>query len=87
MAQVKNPLQIVTDGQEAILSPRKKATSKYSDRETYPSELLVMDIKMPPKTGLMKFWNGSSSGNGPSPRPPHSHRHLIVSDNPTDYQS
>ena len=51
MAQVRNPLQIVTDGQEAILY--LKGEAKYSDRETYPlPKLIVMDIKMPRKTGF-----------------------------------
>ena len=51
MAQVKNPLQIATDGQEAILY--LKGEAKYSDRETYPlPKLIVMDIKMPRKTGF-----------------------------------
>jgi CheY-like chemotaxis protein len=51
MAQVKNPLQIVTDGQEAILY--LKAEGKYADRSAYPvPKLIVMDIKMPRKTGF-----------------------------------
>ena len=51
MAHVKNPLQIVTDGQEAITYLRGEG--KYSDRETYPlPKLIVMDIKMPRLTGF-----------------------------------
>jgi CheY-like chemotaxis protein len=51
MAQIHNPLQIVTDGQEAINYLRGEG--RYSDRETYPlPRLIVMDIKMPRKTGF-----------------------------------
>src|SRR4029453_1449227 len=51
MTEVKNPLQIVTDGQEAILY--LKGEGKYGDREQYPlPKLMVMDIKMPRKTGF-----------------------------------
>src|SRR5712672_2203936 len=34
MAQVKNPLQVVTDGQEAV--SYLKGEGKYADRELYP---------------------------------------------------
>ena len=51
LAQVKNPLQIVTDGQEALLY--LKGEGKYADRAHYPlPKLMVMDIKMPRKTGF-----------------------------------
>ncbi|HWQ90290.1 MAG TPA: response regulator [Clostridia bacterium] len=51
LAQIKNPLQVATDGQEAILYLR--GDGKYGDRETYPlPKLMVMDIKMPRKTGF-----------------------------------
>jgi CheY-like chemotaxis protein len=51
MAQIHNPLQIVTDGEEAISYLRGEG--RYSDRETYPlPRLIVMDIKMPRKTGF-----------------------------------
>lgn len=51
LAQIKNPLQVVTDGQEAISYLR--GDSKYADRETCPlPKLVVMDIKMPRKTGF-----------------------------------
>lgn len=51
MAQVKNPLQVVTDGQEAMLYLRGEG--KYADRQTYPlPKLMVMDIKMPRKSGF-----------------------------------
>ncbi len=50
-AQVKNPLQVVTDGQEAILYLRGEG--KYNDRAAYPwPRLIVMDIRMPRKTGF-----------------------------------
>ena len=51
MAQIRNPLQVVTDGQEAINYLR--GSGKYSDREHYPlPKLVVMDIKMPRKSGF-----------------------------------
>src|SRR5437016_5391792 len=51
MAQVKNPLQVVTDGQEAILY--LKGEGRYSDRQSHPwPKLIVMDIKMPRMTGF-----------------------------------
>jgi CheY-like chemotaxis protein len=51
MVHLQNPLQVVTDGEEAThyLSGR----GKYADRETYPlPKLIVMDIKMPRMTGF-----------------------------------
>jgi CheY-like chemotaxis protein len=51
MAQLPTPLQVVTDGQEAISYVRGEG--KYADRETYPlPHLIVMDIKMPRKDGF-----------------------------------
>jgi CheY-like chemotaxis protein len=51
MAQIPTPLQVVTDGQEAILYLR--GDGKYATRETYPlPKLIVMDIRMPRKTGF-----------------------------------
>ncbi len=51
MAQIRNPLQVVTDGQEAINYLR--GDGKYADRENYPlPKLVVMDIKMPRKSGF-----------------------------------
>ena len=51
MARIQNPLQIVTDGLEAIEYLR--GDGKYSDRQAYPlPRLIVMDIKMPRKTGF-----------------------------------
>jgi CheY-like chemotaxis protein len=51
MAQVRNPLQIVTDGLEAM--SYLKGGDKFADRQVYPlPKLIVMDIKMPRKTGF-----------------------------------
>ena len=50
-AQIQNPLQVVTDGQEAIHYLRGEG--RYADREAYPlPKLVVMDIKMPRRTGF-----------------------------------
>jgi len=51
MAHLQNPLQVVTDGQEAVFYLR--GDGKYADRETHPlPKLIVMDIKMPRRTGF-----------------------------------
>lgn len=51
MARIKNPLQIVTDGQEAISYLRGEG--KYADREAHPlPKLIVMDIRMPRRSGF-----------------------------------
>jgi len=51
MARIENPLQVVTDGQEAIGYLRGEG--KYENRQTYPlPKLIVMDIKMPRLTGF-----------------------------------
>ncbi len=51
MAQVRNPLQVVTDGLEAM--NYLKGENKFADRQTYPlPKLMVMDIKMPRKSGF-----------------------------------
>ena len=51
MARIQNPLQVVTDGQEAINYLRGEG--KYADREAYPlPKLIVMDIKMPRLSGF-----------------------------------
>jgi CheY-like chemotaxis protein len=51
MAQLANPLQVVTDGEEA--THYLSGQDKYADRETYPlPKLIVMDIKMPRMTGF-----------------------------------
>jgi CheY-like chemotaxis protein len=50
-AKIPNPLQIVTDGEEAIAY--LQGAGKYSDREAYPlPKLIVMDIKMPRLSGF-----------------------------------
>ena len=51
MAQIPNPLQVVTDGEEAVLY--LQGEGKYADREAHPlPRLIVMDIKMPRRTGF-----------------------------------
>src|SRR5437764_15433736 len=51
MAHLQNPLQVVTDGQEAI--HYLKGEEKYADRHAHPlPKLIVMDIKMPRRTGF-----------------------------------
>lgn len=51
MAQIQNPLQVATDGLEAI--NYLQGEGKYADREAYPlPRLIVMDIKMPRKSGF-----------------------------------
>ncbi|MDB6121047.1 MAG: two-component system response regulator [Pedosphaera sp.] len=50
-AHIPNPLQVVTDGEEAI--HYFNGEGKYADRHHYPlPRLIVMDIKMPRKTGF-----------------------------------
>ena|ERR1700720_536438 len=50
-AEIQSPLQVVTDGVEAIQYLRGEG--KYADREAHPlPKLLVMDIKMPRKSGF-----------------------------------
>jgi len=51
MAEIRNPLHVVTDGLEAMSYLR--GDGKYADRELYPlPKLIVMDIKMPRKSGF-----------------------------------
>ena len=51
MAQLPTPLQVVTDGVEAI--SYLQGDGKYADRHAFPlPHLIVMDIKMPRKTGF-----------------------------------
>jgi CheY-like chemotaxis protein len=51
MSRVPNPLQVVTDGEEAI--SYLKGEGKYADRRAFPlPKLIVMDIKMPRRTGF-----------------------------------
>ncbi|HSU56100.1 MAG TPA: response regulator [Candidatus Dormibacteraeota bacterium] len=62
IARVQNPLQVVTDGQEAIHYLRGEG--RYADRDAYPlPKLIVMDIKMPRKTGfeVLEWVKGSST--------------------------
>src|SRR5262250_943064 len=51
MAQLPTPLKVVTDGEDAI--DYLSGEGKYADRRAHPMpKLIVMDIKMPRKTGL-----------------------------------
>src|SRR5215469_16365189 len=50
-AHIQNPLQVVTDGEEAINYLR--GAGKYADRIAHPfPKLIVMDIKMPRLSGF-----------------------------------
>ncbi len=51
MARLENPLQVVTDGEEA--THYLSGHGKYADRAVYPlPKLIVMDIKMPRMSGF-----------------------------------
>jgi CheY-like chemotaxis protein len=51
MAQLETPLQVVTDGEEAM--HYLSGDGKYANRESYPlPKLIVMDIKMPRMSGF-----------------------------------
>ena len=51
IAKIENPLQVVTDGQEAMQYLRGEG--KYADRTSHPlPKLIVMDIKMPRLSGF-----------------------------------
>jgi len=51
MAELENPLQVVTDGEEA--TRYLSGQGKYADRRAHPlPKLIVMDIKMPRMTGF-----------------------------------
>jgi CheY-like chemotaxis protein len=68
LARVKNPLQVVTDGQEAV--SYLKGDGKYADREMYPlPKLMVMDIKMPRRSGF-EVLDWVKHSNGPLKRIP-----------------
>ena len=51
VAHIPNPLQVVTDGEEAI--HYLHGDGKYSDRQVYPlPKLIVMAIRMPGRNGF-----------------------------------
>ena len=51
LARLITPLQVVTDGEEALHYLR--GDGKYADRQAHPlPQLVVMDIKMPRMTGF-----------------------------------
>jgi CheY-like chemotaxis protein len=51
LARLESPLQVVTDGEEAIRY--LKGEGRYADRSAYPlPKLVVMDIKMPRLSGF-----------------------------------
>jgi CheY-like chemotaxis protein len=51
IAHLTNPLQVVTDGEEAM--HYLSGHGKYADRDAHPlPKLIVMDIKMPRMTGF-----------------------------------
>jgi CheY-like chemotaxis protein len=61
MARIQNPLQIVTDGEEAI--HYLSGQGKYADRAAFPlPKLIVMDLKMPRLTGfeVLKWVKGDN---------------------------
>ena len=51
LTQLKTPLQVVTDGDDAIAYLR--GDGEYADRQVHPlPKLVVMDIRMPRKSGF-----------------------------------
>jgi CheY-like chemotaxis protein len=51
LARLETPLQVVTDGEEAV--HYLKGEGKYADRQAHPlPKLIVMDIKMPRLSGF-----------------------------------
>jgi CheY-like chemotaxis protein len=61
IACVQNPLQVVTDGEKAIAY--LSGVGKYADRTTFPlPKLIVMDLKMPRRTGfeVLEWVKGSN---------------------------
>ena len=80
MAHIQNPLQVVTDGQDAIHYLR--GDGRYADRTQYPlPKLIVMDIKMPRRSGFEVLEAVKGDGN-PLRRIP-----IVIvsaSDNPED---
>jgi len=62
IAKVRNPLQVVTDGQDAI--HYLSGNGRYADREAYPlPKLIVMDIKMPRRSGFEVLQYVKGGGN------------------------
>src|ERR1700679_3895436 len=50
-AEITNPLQVATDGQQAI--DYLSGTGKFSDRTQYPlPDLIFLDLKLPYKSGF-----------------------------------
>lgn len=50
-AEIQNPLQVVTDGQQAV--DYISGTGKYADRTQYPIPcLILLDLKLPYLSGL-----------------------------------
>jgi len=82
-ARIPNPLQIVTDGEEAMSYLRGEG--KYADREAHPlPKLMVMDIKMPRRSGFEVLeWVKSSAG----PLRRDSDRHRFFFRQPVRHQS
>ena len=79
IAKIENPLQVVTDGVEAVQYLRGEG--KYEDRHAHPlPKLIVMDIKMPRQSGFdVLQW---VKNDGPLRRIP-----IVIvssSDNPAD---
>jgi len=67
MARLEVPLQVVTDGEEAL--QYLHGEGRYADREAHPlPRLIVMDIKMPRKSGFEVL--ESVKGHGPLRRIP-----------------
>jgi CheY-like chemotaxis protein len=81
IAQIPTPLQVVTDGLEAIAY--LKGESKYADRKSHPlPHLIVMDISMPRKSGFEVLEWVKQNPNRPLRRIP-----IVIvssSDNPND---
>jgi CheY-like chemotaxis protein len=81
IVQIPTPLQVVTDGLEAIAY--LKGESKYADRKSHPlPHLIVMDISMPRKSGFEVLDWVKQNPNRPLRRIP-----IVIvssSDNPND---